>query len=118
MVDFEEIYRKWKKTGKIGEDDITSIVHASLDEGTLEEFLSNKIEGTAKMCQILETVAFTDHLLRLHGSLIGVLQRFITSLLNKLERLAKSVGGILFHIEVGPGIHVSITFQVSDIATM
>ncbi len=117
MTNYEDIYKKWELTGKVEDGDMPWIARVTPDVELIPEFLANKMDNTEDVCQVLEVVAFTNYLLRKHSSLIGALQKFIDLLLNKLETLARSVRGILFHIDVGVGIRVSITFQVSAVAT-
>lgn len=117
MLSYEEIYNKWISLGQLSNDDIPYIQRATPDAEYLPEFLANKVDNTESVSGLLQVTAFANYLLNRYGNLIGTLQNFINSIIAKLKTLAQNLSGVFFHVEVGLGVHISITFQVDAIQT-
>jgi hypothetical protein len=117
MVEYEDLYKKWELYGKLDEGDVPHIERATPDHESLSEFLANKIDTSENIAQLLSVVAFTNCLLSKHGGIVGALQNMIKAIIDKLKQLATTLGGVYFHIEVGIGVHISITFQINPIDT-
>lgn len=107
---WEKVYSEWKEFGKLSDEE-------GLNYDILPEFLCQRVGNAESVAKLLEDTAFANYLLSKHESLIGALETFINSIIQKLKAVAQNMNGVLFNIEVGVGIHISITFQVDKIQT-
>ena len=118
MCSYDELYEKWCLEGKLecsGNESWSEFLENNI-EG-LSGFLANKINCSENITQMLQVVSFANHLLSTYGWIVGKLQNFINAIINKLKVLAQTSGGVYFHIDVGTGFHISITFQVNPVQT-